>query len=495
MRSRSAIGIVLLLGALLLGPIPLLLPPGVGQEEEGEGEEAVPQVVIVPPAASKLEVKIWTDFQLYTPGEPLRIHLRLNRDAYVYVYNVNPAGRVTLLFPNAFSPNPFLQAGEHVLPDKPDYSLVVEKLYGVETLQVLALLKPLPLLEELSTQGWEEVPFPPLRGKPEELKPQVERLIRITVEPDEWAADWAQFVVGPAVAHLSVTTDPPGARVLLNGKEMGTTPLTLDLEPGQFLLVLRKEGYRPWLKSVRLGNGTFQEFSVALEPEREAVPPAEGAGEDEPSPEPQPQPQLQPPPEPGFPGEDAPPADEGAGPPLRPWGWVFGLNAGLNGEGVLSLGAELGLLRGLILGGSVSLTADEDIPEYFDIGAPTEFENEEVYNLGPETEAYLKLSLPLGGTGIYAQLAGGIAVQERVHIAVPGGVIIVPGLSRGAPQVEILPNGYRETVGYLTAYGGVALAVGGGRGEGEGEGEGGVGALSVGYHTRRGWVVGLSLRF
>lgn len=480
MKSRSAVfkGLMLL-GAWLLGLLGLWgpLPPDVGRgEEDDKDPKPIPQVVILPPAEGELDVQIWTDFRLYTPGEPLRIHLRLSRDAYVYVYNVNPAGRVRLLFPNAFSPNPFLKAGEHVLPEGPDYSFVVEKLYGVETLQALALLKPLPLLEELSAQGLEEVPFPQLQGNAEELKPRVEKLIRITVEPDEWAADWIQFVVGPAVAHLRVTTDPPGARVLLNGKEMGTTPLTLDLEPGQFILVLRKEGYRPWLKSVQLGNGSFREFSVALEPEAALQPPppppTEGAGAVEPPPHPRPQPE--------------PEGEEELGPPLRLLDFAFGLNAGLNVEGVLSLGAELGLLRGLILGGSVSFTADEDIPEYFDLGAPAEFEDEEVYNWGPETEAYLKLSLPLGETGLYAQLAGGIAVQERVHIAVPGGVVIVPGLfaaATGAPLVEILPNGYRETVSYLTVYGGIALALS----------EEGV--LGVGYHTRRGWVVGLLLRF
>ncbi len=476
MRIRSALrGIGMLIGALLLG----LILPGVGQPDD-DGEKVVPPVVIVPPSESRLEVKIWTDFQLYAPGEPLRVYLRTNRDAYVYVYNVNPVGKVTLLFPNAFSPNPFLKAGEHVLPDKPDYSFVVEKLYGVETLQALALLKPLPLLEELAAQSLEEAPFPRLKGKPEELKPQVETLLQITVEPDEWAADWAQFVVGPAVAHLRITSEPSGARVLLNGKEMGTTPLTLDLEPGQFFLVLRKEGYRPWVKSLQLGNRSSYEFSVALEPDPSA-PPAAAAGEEAP-------PSASPPTPP--PGEESGVPEGGAEAtptptPIRPRDLVLGMNAGLNAEGIVSLGGELGLLRGLLVGFSVSLTGDEDIPEYFDVGAPVEFEREEVYNRGPETEAYLKLSLPLGSAGVYAQLAGGVAVQERVHIAVPGGVIIAPGLSAraGAPQVEILPNGYTETLSYLTAYAGVALALGE------------EGALSVGYHTRRGGVVGLSLRF
>jgi hypothetical protein len=431
--------------------IVLLLALWWGVDFRADDEEAVPQGVIPAPPESEISIKIWTTYQTYSPQEAVQIHLRLSRDAYVYVYDIDPEGTVTLLFPNGFSRDNLLKAGEYVLPDKSSYSFVVEETYGTETLQAIALLRPIPLLE-LSAQSIEEVPFPKLKGDPETLKPQVEKLIEITVEPGEWAADWTRFVVVPAVAHLLIDTEPPGAEVYIDGELRGQSPLLLDLEPGRVTITIAKEGYRRWTRTVTLEKRVLREIDVQLASTTEVVPAGPG-----PSPSP-------------------PPSGERGSIPLSTL--IFGVNAGLNREGIFSVGADLGLARGLRMGGSVTFTEDEEIPDYFDIGAPTQFEREKVYNLGPETEAYLKLSWPLMER-VHLQVGVGIAVQERVHIAVPPGVIIVSG---SGPLVEILPNGYRETVGYPTFFGGLAF-------------EAGSSLLSVGYHSRRGWLLGFDFRF
>lgn len=414
-------------------------------------EQAVPQGIIVSPPESPLSVKIWTEFQLYSPGEAVRIHLRLSRDAYVYVYDIAPDGKVTLLFPNGFSRNNFLRAGEHVLPEVPDYSFVVEETLGTETLQVLALTKPIPLLE-LSAQDLDEAPFPKFTVQAEKLKPRVEQLIQITVEPDEWAADWAQFVVVPAVSHLFIDTEPPGAQVFLDGELRGQSPLQLDLPPGRVRVRIVKEGYVPWSRTLTLQNRSFEELHVRLAP---------------------PSPPVSAP----FP---TPEGGEGQVIFLGPL--ALGLNAGLNDQGVFSVGLELGSVAGARLGISVSLTQDEGIPKYQEIPGPAEFERERVYDLGPETELYVKLAWPAVGA-LYLELGAGIAVQEKVHIARPSGVIEVSSVSAAVePLIEILPNGYRETEGHLTGLAGLALQVGDS-------------LLSVSFHTRRGLVLGVALKF
>jgi len=421
---------------------------GEGMADADDGQ-TVPQGVIVSSPQSKLSIEVKTDYSLYSPGEPVKIHLKLSRDAYVYLYDIDPQGNVTLLFPNGFSRDNHLKAGVHILPERADYSFVVEEPLGVETLQALALLKPIPLLSLGSQGDLDEYVFPQLSEDPLAWKPKVKELIEITVEPDEWAAAWTRFLVTPAVAHLLLSSQPQGAQVYVNGELRGESPLALDLEPGRVHLMLIKEGYRRWSSTITLKNHSFRELNVRLKPVGITLP---------------------------FQPSGEAPEEDGFVPLFSP---ALGMNAGLNSKNVFSVGVELGLAANLSLGGSVSFTQQE-VPEYFDLGRPQKFARERVYNRGPETEAYLKLSLPLSGA-FHIQLGGGISVQERVHIAIPPGVIIVEALTV-APHIEVLPNGYRETVSYLTALGGVAL-------------ESDSGSLSLSYHNRRGWVLGLTLRF
>lgn len=417
-----------------------------GRTGSAQDENVVPQSIIVPPAKSELSVEIRTDRELYRPGEAVQIQVKLSRDAYVYIYDIDPAGRVTLLFPNGFSRDNFLKAGEHPLPDG-DYSFVVTEPEGVESLQAIALLQPIPLLE-LSAQGdLDRHAFPQLGESAQALKPRVVKMIEVTVGPGEWAADWTQFLVARAIVWLHVTTEPSGAQVYVNDKLRGQSPLELTLEPGRVRVTLEKEGYRPWSKTITLGEGVRHELSVQL---------------------------TRPWPEPRFPPLEAP---EGAFLTV-PAIWL-GLNAGLNEAGVFSTGLDLGLSPYVSLGGSVSLTG-EDVPKYFDIGHPQEFERERVYNRGPETEAYVKISLPLGSV-LSLHVGGGVAVQKRVHVALPPGVIEV-GTLDARPLVEILPNGYSETQGHLTLFGGAALRMGSAD-------------LGVSVHNRRGWMLGLTLQF
>jgi hypothetical protein len=409
-------------------------------------EQAVPQGIIVSPSERQLSIQIKTDYQVYSPNEALKLSLELSRDAYVYIYDINPAGRVTLLFPNGFSRNNFWKAGKHTLPDNSSYSLVVTEPLGLESLQALALLTPIPLLDLGPQRDLKEHPFPQLSGSAITFKPQVQKLIEITVEPGGWAADWTQFLVAPAVAYLKIVSEPAGAQVYLNGELRGASPLELTLEPGRVSIVLVKDGYQSWSRRITLENRARSEFSIRLEPARPPLfPPARPSAEEE--------------------------------IPHLPFSW--GVNAGLTSGSRFSVGLELGFSSRLSLGGSISFTED-DVPTYYDIGHPEPFAQERVYNQGPETEAYLTLSFPLW-SGLALDIGGGIAVQERVHIAAPGGVSVASSRG-GVPLVEVLPNGYSETTSHLTVFAGASLRVG-------------EHWLGLKYHVRRGWVLGLTLQF
>ena len=54
---------------------------------------------------------------------------------------------------------------------------------------------------------------------------------------------------------LAVTSDPPGAGILLNGKFVGSTPTTKFLEAGEYSVEVSKRGFEGWTRSVNLKSG------------------------------------------------------------------------------------------------------------------------------------------------------------------------------------------------------------------------------------------------
>ncbi|GBC76535.1 hypothetical protein HRbin07_00737 [bacterium HR07] len=118
----------------------------------------------------------------------------------------------------------------------------------------------------------------------------------------------------------------------------------------------------------------------------------------------------------------------------------------------------------------------EDVPDYENIGSPIDLGPTVTYREGPETEFYGRLSLALVG-GLGVDVAGGLAIQKEAHIALP---LLPAGLS--ALDVIVKPNGYQTERVYLTGLVGVSV-----RSENL--------IVSVGMHSRRGWVIGVGVVF
>ncbi len=67
-------------------------------------------------------------------------------------------------------------------------------------------------------------------------------------------------------ALLSVTTDVPGAEVMVNGRVVGTAPVTdLEVPAGSAELVVRKEGFQSASQTVRLVAGKPTDLNVRLQ--------------------------------------------------------------------------------------------------------------------------------------------------------------------------------------------------------------------------------------
>ena len=141
-----------------------------GQEQENEAftrsltvaQKAIYDVrptVVTAPGEEGLEVVAWVDRPTYTyaMGEPVRIWVETNRDAYVTVLNTDPAGETTQLFPNQYQTDNFIRANRAVeVPDPDSQSrIVVTGEVGDELLKIVASTRPVSLFEarQLSEAG------------------------------------------------------------------------------------------------------------------------------------------------------------------------------------------------------------------------------------------------------------------------------------------------------------------------------------------------------
>lgn len=100
-----------------------------------------------------------------------------------------------------------------------------------------------------------------------------------------------QFLLKEPAAALSVNTDPIGARVLMNGKEIGATPIgKMDVSSGSVALRIDKEGYFTKDTTLVLESGKSLEMSLSLmkvpDPsttlQEEVTPPLQNSGSDRP---------------------------------------------------------------------------------------------------------------------------------------------------------------------------------------------------------------------
>jgi hypothetical protein len=62
---------------------------------------------------------------------------------------------------------------------------------------------------------------------------------------------------GPSVsgAHLSITSIPDGADIEIDGSFMGNAPSSLQLQAGDHKVVVTKNGYRPWQRTIKISGG------------------------------------------------------------------------------------------------------------------------------------------------------------------------------------------------------------------------------------------------
>jgi formylglycine-generating enzyme required for sulfatase activity len=81
------------------------------------------------------------------------------------------------------------------------------------------------------------------------------------------AQDLGALVLTPATGVLSLSSEPSGANVSVDGEFAGQTPLDIELEPGvDHRISLSRAGYQRASRSLRMEAGARDERSIRLEP-------------------------------------------------------------------------------------------------------------------------------------------------------------------------------------------------------------------------------------
>ena len=84
--------------------------------------------------------------------------------------------------------------------------------------------------------------------------------------PDNSPAESHPESVAPEQpASVTVKSTPVGADISVDGKFMGNTPSTIQLAPGEHLVLIEKEGLKPWQRTMTVSPGGSITLDATLE--------------------------------------------------------------------------------------------------------------------------------------------------------------------------------------------------------------------------------------
>ena len=217
--------------------------------------EIAPAGVLPTPATGEGAISISLDSDTYAPGDRIKIRVEAKSAGFLYLYDIDPAGAVTLLYPNRYQPDASVSPGIISLPGA-GYHLVVGGPEGLET--VVAILAQAPI-DQLSPSSKEA--FRPLDMKPQALVTE----LSTALAPTTWTSAWAQFTVYQPKGIVHIESQPTGARIRVNGHDRGLAPKDLILPAGKAKVTLIKSGYEPFSETVVVHDQDMIDIDARLQ--------------------------------------------------------------------------------------------------------------------------------------------------------------------------------------------------------------------------------------
>ncbi|WP_102125009.1 PEGA domain-containing protein [Deinococcus planocerae] len=241
------------------------------------------QSIIVNPTQPDLAVSVQVDRDAsgnsnptYRVGENIRISTTVNRDAYVYLFNVDANGEVTQILPNRLSEGNFVKANTATVFPAPgaNFTFTVGEDVGLNKVLALASLTPLNL-DQISSFKTQQDQFATVTARGQQQLAQALSIVVNPIPQNSWVSDTAFFTVvaqNPVqTGSLFVGTNVAGATVILNGQRLGGANVTYtNIRPGTYPVRVQAPGFRDYTTtiSVRAGSTTNLnvEFAQAVTP-------------------------------------------------------------------------------------------------------------------------------------------------------------------------------------------------------------------------------------
>jgi len=220
-----------------------------------------PAGVLPTPVPGDSAISMSLDKDMYAPGD--RIEITISADTnlvgFLYVYDIDPAGAITLLYPNRYQPDAFVNQRTIPLPGA-GYHFVVGGPEGLET--VVAILAQAPI-DQLSPSS--KAPFRPLDIKPQALVTELSLALTSTT----WTSTWVQFTVYQPKGIVHIESQPVGAKIRVNGHDRGIAPKDIILPAGKAEITLSKMGYEAFNQTVVVHDQDMIDIDARLQ---EAMP-------------------------------------------------------------------------------------------------------------------------------------------------------------------------------------------------------------------------------
>lgn len=234
----------------LLLPIALML----GTAASAQGVISAQSIIVNPAPSTSVNVRVWVDKDTtgqripnYAEGETIRIFTSVDSDAYVYLFSLNAAGKITQILPNRLGGSNFLRGGTvRAFPGAGDnFVFNVAAPYGQN--RVLALASKTPLnLSQLSDFSSGQA-FADVRTSGSEGLAQALSIVVNPVPQQQWNSATAFFNV---VRGAAAQPTQPNYAYPMPSFNRGTWRVTIteDTSAAQvyqyYTTQLQQQGYR-----------------------------------------------------------------------------------------------------------------------------------------------------------------------------------------------------------------------------------------------------------
>ncbi|GBF03919.1 PEGA domain-containing protein [Deinococcus aerius] len=233
------------------------------------------QSIIVNPVQPDLAVSVRVDKDpsgnatpTYRTGENIRISTTVNRDAYVYLFNVDANGEVTQILPNRLNGSNFVKANTTAVFPAPgaNFTFTVGEDVGLNKVLALASLTELNL-DQISSFKTQQDQFATVKAKGQQQLAQALSIVVNPIPQNSWVSDTAFFNVEARTpvqtGSLFVGTNVANATVILNGQRLGSANTTFtNIRPGSYPVRVQAPGFRDYTTTITVRAGATTNLNV-----------------------------------------------------------------------------------------------------------------------------------------------------------------------------------------------------------------------------------------